>query len=159
MKRVYIIDLYSFVTYCARVKVRTGHRWRKYKGHFRGAAGVREAACSPPGENRTTAKCLLSKRKSQRAMKDILDHVSTMQGCSRSVHVNQLSVESFRTAFNCKPTPLLVRNLAQTVYNTIYRYTVNMFQAAALCPSQGNVQRNLYVSTRIVPKKKRLTCI
>ena len=67
-----------------------------------------------------TAKILLSKRKSQRAMKDILDHVSTMQGCSRSVHVNQLSVESFRTAFNCKPTPLLVTNLAQTVYNTIY---------------------------------------
>jgi len=144
MKRVYIIDLYSFVTFCARVKVRTGHRWRKYKGHFRGAAGVREAACSPPGENRMTAKILLSKRKSQRAMKDILDHVSTMQGCSRSVHVNQLSVGSFRTAFNCKPTPLLVRNLAQTVYNTIYRYTVSMFQAAAcgwcqdaLCPSQS----------------------
>ena len=118
-----------------------------------------------------TAKILLSKRKSQRAMKDMLDHVSTMQGCSRSVHVNQLSVESFRTAFNCKPTPLLVTNLAQTVYNTKYRYTVNMFQAAArlqpvvgvrmpCAPRRaGNAQRNLYVSTRIVPKKKRLTCI
>ena len=65
-----------------------------------------------------TAKILLSKRKM--AMKDMLDHVSTMKGCSRSVRVNQLSVESFRTAFNCKPTPLLVTNLAQTVYNTIY---------------------------------------